>query len=54
MVIGFGIENVLDKQHFNHLGGYSRISNVTSPDVVKGGRIPMHGRNVYATLAYSW
>lgn len=54
VTIGVGIENVLDREHFDHLGGYSRISNVTSPDVVKGGRIPGHGRNVYATMAVSW
>ena len=54
LVMAAGIENVLDKEHFNHLGGLSRVSNVTSPDVPQGGRIPMQGRNYYATLGYSW
>jgi len=54
LVMGTGVENVFDTEHFNHLGGYSRVSNVTSPDVTRGGRIPLPGRNVYATLSYSW
>ncbi len=47
VVIGTGIENVLDTKHFNHLGGY-QLHNRSN------GRVAMPGRNVYATLSYSW
>ena len=46
-VIGTGIENVLDTNHFNHLGGYNRVTGGTE-------RIHMQGRNVYATMSYRW
>ncbi len=54
LIMGTGVENVFDREHFDHLGGYSRVSSATSPDVTQGGRIPMPGRSVYATLSYSW
>ncbi|NOQ36211.1 MAG: TonB-dependent receptor, partial [Methylococcaceae bacterium] len=47
LVIGAGIENVLDTNHFDHLGGYNRVTGGTE-------RIHMQGRNMYATLGYSW
>jgi len=47
VVIGAGIENVLDSKRFNHLGGYQLHNRVN-------GRVAMPGRNVYATLSYSW
>lgn len=47
LVIGAGIENVLDSNHFDHLGGYNRVTGGTE-------RIHMPGRNVYATLSYNW
>jgi iron complex outermembrane receptor protein len=52
VVIGAGIENVTDQQHFDHLGGSYRVRN--NPDIAQGSRIPMNGRNFYATLAYKW
>jgi len=52
LVIGAGIDNVIDQKHFDHLGGYYRVSG--NPDVAQGGRIPMNGRNFYATLSYQW
>jgi len=47
LVIGTGIENVLDTEHRNHLGGYNRVTGGTE-------RIQMPGRNLYATLSYHW
>ena len=47
VVIGTGIENVLDSKHFDHLGGYQNHNRSL-------GRVAMPGRNIYATLSYSW
>ena len=52
LTIGAGVENVTDQQHFDHLGGLYRVRN--NPDIAQGSRIPMNGRNFYATLAYEW
>jgi iron complex outermembrane receptor protein len=47
LVIATGIENVLDEQRFNHLGGYQNHS-------VTADRNYLPGRNLYATLGYNW
>ena len=47
VVIGTGIENVLDTKHFDHLGGYINHNRTN-------GRVAMPGRNLYATLSYNW
>ncbi len=47
VVIGTGIENVLDSKHFDHLGGYVNHNRAN-------GRVAMPGRNIYATLSYNW
>ncbi len=47
VVIGTGIENVLDSKHFDHLGGYTNFNR-------DNGRVAMPGRNIYATLSYNW
>jgi iron complex outermembrane receptor protein len=47
LMIGTGIENVLDTEHQDHLGGYNRVTGGTE-------RIQMPGRNIYATLSYHW
>jgi iron complex outermembrane receptor protein len=47
IVIGTGIENVLDSKHFDHLGGYTNHNR-------SNGRVAMSGRNIYATLSYNW
>ena len=47
LTVATGIENVLDEQRFNHLGGYQNHS--TSND-----RNYLPGRNLYATLGYTW
>ena len=47
IVIGTGIENVLDSKHYDHLGGYENHKR-------SNGRVAMQGRNIYATLSYNW
>ncbi len=47
LVIGTGIENLLDKRYQNHLGGYQLHNR-------NNGRVLMPGRNVYATISYRW
>ncbi len=47
VVIGTGIENVLDSKHFDHLGGYTNHNR-------ENGRVALPGRNIYATLGYNW
>ncbi len=47
VIIGTGIENVLDTKHFDHLGGYVNHDRT-------GDRVAMPGRNIYATLSYNW
>ncbi len=51
LVVGTGIENVLDSEHEDHLGGYDRIK-LSNTGI--SSRIPMRGRNIYATLSYNW
>ncbi len=47
VTVATGIENVLDSKHFDHLGGYQLHDR-------SNGRVASQGRNVYATLGYSW
>ncbi len=47
LVIGTGMENVLDTKNFDHLGGLDRVNGGTS-------RVAQPGRNIYATLSFSW
>lgn len=47
VVIGTGIENVIDSKHYDHLGGYANHNR-------NNGRVAMPGRNIYATLSYNW
>ena len=55
-LIGMGIENVIDSTNYDHLGGYYRPSPMTDAGngVTTGDRIPMQGRNYYATVSYQW
>jgi len=47
LVIATGVENVLDEQRYNHLGGYQNHDE-------GGERNFLPGRNLYATLGYQW
>ncbi|MDF1583094.1 MAG: TonB-dependent receptor [Methyloprofundus sp.] len=53
-LIGTGIENVIDSTNYNHLGGYYRPMTDAANDLTQGQRIPLQGRNYYATLSYQW
>ncbi|BCG63458.1 MAG: iron complex outermembrane recepter protein [Methyloprofundus sp.] len=54
LVIGTGIENVIDATNYNHLGGYYAPMSDPANGLTQGQRIPMQGRNYYVTLAYQW
>lgn len=46
-----GVDNLLDKEFEDHLGGYNRAAN---PDIAKGARLPGYGTNVFARVSYSF
>ncbi len=46
-----GIDNLLDKEFEDHLGGYNRAGN---PDLGKGERLPGYGTNVFARVSYTF
>ena len=47
--LGLGINNLLDKNYENHLGGYNRAVN---PDIPLGARVPGLGRSFYGRLMW--
>lgn len=50
--VGFGIENVLDKDYRVHLSGLNR--NPINDGTLIGEHLPRPGRNFYGTLSYDW
>ncbi|MBT4663422.1 MAG: TonB-dependent receptor, partial [Methylococcales bacterium] len=54
LVIATGMENVLDEQRYNHLGGYQDHIVTNEEDGTPGVRNFLPGRNMYATMGYSW
>jgi len=46
-----GVENLLDKEYVQHLGGYSRVNE---GNLSKGDRLPGYGRNLFITAALEW
>lgn len=52
IVITAGVNNLLDRDYENHLGGYNRISN--NPDVAQGDRLPGLGRSAYVGVGVNW
>jgi len=46
-----GVDNLLDRDFSEHLGGYNRAAN---PDIALGERLPAYGVNAYARLAYTF
>jgi len=50
--VGFGIENLLDKDYRIHLNGLNR--NPLNDGTAIGEHLPGAGRNFYATLSYDW
>ncbi len=47
--LGLGVNNLLDKNYENHLGGYNRAMN---PDIPVGARVPGLGRSFYGRLMW--
>jgi iron complex outermembrane receptor protein len=52
LIIGVGIENVLDEAYRTHLSGLNR--NPINDGTAVGEHLPGSGRNFYATLSYDW
>jgi iron complex outermembrane receptor protein len=50
--LGFGVDNVADREYSDHLAGVSRVRG--NEDVPLGDRLPGYGRNFFARLDYSW
>lgn len=47
--LGIGVNNLLDENYENHLGGYNRAMN---PDIGMGERVPGLGRSFYGRLMW--
>jgi len=47
--VNFGIDNLLDKLYYDHLGGVNRV---TGGDVAVGARLPSAGRFAFAQLEW--
>ncbi len=52
MKLGFGVENLADREFRHHLGGYNRVMG--NPDIAVGERVPGFQRNVFLRLDYEW
>lgn len=50
--LGFGIDNVFDRNYADHLSGINRVRG--NPDLATGERLPGYGRNFFARIDYSW
>ncbi len=50
--LGFGVENLTDREFRHHLGGYNRVRG--NPAIAVGDRIPGLERNVFLRLDYEW
>ena len=50
--LGFGIDNIADRNFSSHLGGYNRVAG--NPAVAVGERLPAFGRSVYARVDIGW
>lgn len=49
MKVNFGIDNLLDKLYYDHLGGVNRVAG---SDVLVGARLPSAGRFAFAQLEW--
>ncbi len=50
--LGFGVDNIGDRDYADHLGGINRVRG--NPDIATGERLPGYGRSFYARLDYQW
>ncbi|MBT4519732.1 MAG: TonB-dependent receptor, partial [Halieaceae bacterium] len=46
-----GVENLLDKEYDNHIGGYNRVRN---SDIAVGQRLPGYGINGFLRMTYEF
>jgi iron complex outermembrane receptor protein len=49
--LAMGVNNVLDNDYEDHLGGYNRAAN---PDIPTGNRLPGYGINFFARVKYEF
>ena len=49
--LGFGVENIFDRNYRDHLAGYNRAFN---PDLARGERLPGPGRNIYGRVIWHY
>ena len=46
-----GVDNILDKNYQNHLGGYNRVKGT---DIAVMSRLPSEGVSAWAEVTYSF
>jgi iron complex outermembrane receptor protein len=51
LAIRLGVDNILDKNYQNHLGGYNRVNGVETPVM---SRLPSEGVSAWAEVTYSF
>ena len=51
LAIRFGIDNILDKNYQDHLGGYNRVKGTDIPVL---SRLPCEGVSAWAEVTYSF
>jgi len=51
LAIRVGVDNILDKNYQNHLGGYNRVKGVETPVM---SRLPSEGVSAWAEITYSF
>ena len=51
LALRFGVDNLLDKNYQNHLGGYNRVKGT---DIALMSRLPSEGVSAWAELTYSF
>jgi iron complex outermembrane receptor protein len=51
LAIRVGVDNILDKNYQNHLGGYNRVKGVETPAM---SRLPSEGVSAWAEVTYSF
>jgi iron complex outermembrane receptor protein len=50
--LAVGLDNLLDEDGEDHLGGYNRVRG--NEDLAVGARMPAYGRNVFLRLDYDF
>jgi iron complex outermembrane receptor protein len=51
LTLRFGVDNLLDKEYQNHLGGYNRVKGT---EITIMGRLPAEGTSAWAEMTYSF